>query len=265
MALRLGLFLSLTGNIIAMCYTSPMRKSYQKLLKISPVESRIIARLERSPFKLTISGLASEIKLPRRTVGFNVASLYNRGIVKKETGGRYPLWYISNIAHEESNNVLVYSGIEQIQKKLWSLLHTPDLSRYYSIQGTESIQHQRMFYADNFNKSIHDFVKEKQIVVEGILSESGLKEINHLSLSQLQSHKDRLTVAYVVDDEILRFSHDLYVIDSKLCIVNYKKETLSIINDAAISSGVFSLIAMASSYGRKINLNTYIEQLILKK
>lgn len=239
-----------------------MLKRLIKQLKLSSVEERIIARLERSPYILTASGLALELHLPRRTVGYNLISLRNRGLAQRDSSNRYPEWSLAALEARESSVAETYSGTAEIQKKIWSLLQAPGLTRYYTIQGTASIRDQFRLYDSEFARSVHRFVKKRKIIIEGVISNSGLSEMDRMNIDQLRSHKDRLTVVYVLADEILNFEHDFYIFDSKLCLVNYRKQSLVVINDAAISSGVYSLLRMAILYGKKINLNDHINNLI---
>lgn len=241
-----------------------MRRGQKKLLKLSLVEEKIISRLEKPPYTFTVSALAHEIKTPRRTVGFNLLSLLKRGLLKIENNNQYPSWSLKKIPDGTINTLVTYSGIETIQGKLWSLLQSPNLTRYYTIQGTKSIDTQLKLYDYNFTKSIHDFIKKKKLIIEGIISESGLRKMEALTKEQLFSHKDRLTIVYVLNDEVLDFKHDFYIIGKTLCIIDYHKQLLTLSEDPEISAGILSLFKIASTFGRKIILNDYIDILIKK-
>ena len=116
-----------------------------------------------------------------------------------------------------------------------------------------------------FMYHFHDEVRRRKIIIEGVVAESVLDLFKKMNEGQLLSHLDRMTIAYVLPDELINFPLDIFIFRDRVLLVDYESERLVRIDDGALAQVFKSLFYIAKQYGKKVDLNKYIRELIAEK
>ncbi|OGI83876.1 hypothetical protein A2997_00440 [Candidatus Nomurabacteria bacterium RIFCSPLOWO2_01_FULL_36_10b] len=258
-----------------------------KILGLSASENEILKALQKKPY--SPSFLAEIIKLPRTTVTFLLNKLKERGLIEKSKVGKrffyktvaktelsYILRKISN--HLDPNAALfeitvgkrqseieIYKGKEKMKEAFHKVLKVNRGNRVYGLQGNKSIEKSLNKIEWDFIYKYHNTLKKKGIIMEGISGENSLKMFEGMSNKQLKSHLERLTVIYLAPDEFFDFDLDILVFQNIVMMINYDEETILLIKDSKIQETMQKIIAFMETHSRKIDLNTYLRDLINKR
>jgi len=250
-----------------------MNIKVKKLLNLSDSELRILEKI-RSMVSITPSGLAISTGIPRTTISFLLEKLAKRGLVERVSVKNHKEWGAcsKNISDLESyfatDNFSVIkqvNGIRGIEKLCLEMFELGAAERVYYIQGSESSAYALAKLDEVFWKRFHKEIKKKKIILEGVAAESVLVTFNGLSKSQLLSHKDRMVIAYLVPDQMLRMPIDFFIFKNKILIIDYMEEVGVSVRQKNIVAAFQLFVEMAKNFGRKMNLNEYIFNLLEKK
>lgn len=159
----------------------------------------------------------------------------------------------------------VAKGMTNIVKEFMKLLELASTERLYSIQGAGISKNILKKMDMKFLAGFHHEVKRRKIIIEGVAAKSVLGLFDKMSVGQLQSHLDRLTVVYILPDELLHFPLDVFIFRDRVLLVDYETERLVRIDDSALAQVFKALFSLAEQYGNKIDLNKHIRELVAKK
>ena len=115
-----------------------------------------------------------------------------------------------------------------------------------------------------FMSRVHNEIRHRNIIIEGVVAESVFGLFSKMNEGQLLSHLDRMTIAYILPDELIKFPLDIFIFRERVLLVDYETERLVRIDDSALSQAFKSLFYIAEQYGKKVDLNNYIRGLIVK-
>jgi len=251
-----------------------MRRITLEALGLSPKEHAVLVVLQQQPLADKVSRIAIKAELPHTTTSFILRKLEKRKLAKRVRLNNHFRWmYRKNIEMFERATpgstgpafVNTLSGMTNIMKELTKVLELSPTERLYSIQGA-GISKMILKKMDiKFVYSIHREIKRRKIIIEGVVAESVFNLFEKMHAGQLMSHLDRMTVAYIIPDELINFPLDIFMFRDCVLMVDYEAERLVRIEDSALSQAFKSLFYIAEQYGRKIDLNQHIRQLITKK
>ena len=152
--------------------------------------------------------------------------------------------------------------MEKVAQEFTDMLEAPGNHRIYAIQGA-GVASDIMEKLDlRLIRGIHDQVRRKEIVIDGIISESVFALFQRMSVDQLESHVGRMTIVYVLPDELLDFPFDVFVAGRVVLLVDYAKESSIKIEDPGLSQVFSSLFLLAEQQGRRVDLNSHIQRLV---
>jgi len=251
-----------------------MRRIIIEALGLSPKEHAVLVVLQQQPLAHKISKIAQESDLPHTTVGFILRKLEKRKLVRRVRSGNHFEWvYRKNIEMIENPTstkpsqsfFLVVSGIMNIIKELTKILELSPTERLYSIQGAGISKIILKKIDMKFMSHVHNEVRRRKIIIEGVVAGSVFDLFSKMNEGQLLSHLDRMTIAYILPDELIKFPLDIFIFRDRVLLVDYEAERLVRIDDSALSRVFKSLFYIAEQYGKKVDLNDYIRRLIAKK
>ncbi len=256
-----------------------------KILGLDFREKKIIDALNKTPF--SSSGLSRVIALPRTTVIFLLNNLEKRGLIEKTQNNRRFLWKLKNkkdlayILRNISNHidpfsdyflfdkkdgqeskVEIFYGKEKMRKALCKIIKLGKGERFYGIQGSKSLEKSFDKISWKFIFDYHQKIKEKGIIIEGVISKKSLQIFNSMSKKELKSHLGRLSVAYLASDEFFDFKVDIIIFKNNVVIVNYEDEIVLFIKNDKITEAIKKIVLFIESFSQKIDLNKYIKNLI---
>lgn len=248
-----------------------MRRIIIEALGLSPKEHAVLVVLQQQPLAHKISKIARESDLPHTTVGFILRKLEKRKLVRRVRSGNHFEWvYRKNIEMIENPTstkpsqsfFLVVSGMLNILKELTKILELSPTERLYSIQGAGISKTILKKMDMKFMTRVHNEIRSRKIIIEGVVAESVFGLFVKMDEGQLLSHLDRMTIAYILPDELIKFPLDIFIFRDRVLLVDYEAERLVRIDDSALSQTFKSLFYIAEQYGKKVDLNSYIRGLL---
>jgi DNA-binding Lrp family transcriptional regulator len=250
-----------------------MRRITLEALALSPKERTILTILRQQSSADKISMIAIKAKLPHTTTGFILKKLEKRKLAKRVKHDNHFRWVYRNIievveesSQDSSSGVFlnIVSGMENITKEFIKILELSPTERFYSIQGAGTSKAILKKNDTQFLEHFHHEIKRRKIIIEGVVAESVFRLFEKMHRDQLSSHLDRMTVAYILPDELINFPFDIVMFRDCILLVDYEKERLVRIQDNGLSQVFKSLFRITEEYGRKIDLNQHIRKLIAK-
>ena len=160
---------------------------------------------------------------------------------------------------------IVVSGMMNITKELTKILELAPTERLYAIQGSGISKTILKKIDMKFMSHVHNEMRRRKIIIEGVVSESVFGLFSKMNEGQLLSHLDRMTIAYILPDELIKFPLDIFMFRDRVLLVDYETERLVRIDDSSLSQIFKSLFFIAEQYGKKVDLNDYIRKLLVKK
>ena len=261
-----------------------MKRVILEALGLSPKEHAVLVVLQQQPLAHKTVKVAKEAELPYATTRFILKKLEKRKLVRRVRNGSHMEWvYRRNIEMIENiptGNIpvggvsaspsresffLVVFGMLNIMKELTKILELGPTERLYSIQGAGISKTVLKKMDMKFMYHFHDEVRRRKIIIEGVVAESVLDLFKKMNEGQLLSHLDRMTIAYVLPDELINFPLDIFIFRDRVLLVDYESERLVRIDDGALAQVFKSLFYIAKQYGKKVDLNKYIRELIAEK
>ncbi|MFA5021133.1 MAG: helix-turn-helix domain-containing protein [Patescibacteria group bacterium] len=260
-------------------------KNTPSFLGLTGEETSIIQALNGEK-SLTPTIISRQTGVKRTTVNFLLNKLAERGIIKKiKTGGHFE-WLLADENHlaEKINSLYGFFNLTLSS----ALINLPDIgvevfksqaaiinsykqslrinkdSRVYAIQGNKSVEAQKNFSYAYLNDIQNQF-KQKKIIIEGIVGEKSLEYFDNLPLYLLKTYENRLTVVYLIKNELIDFDLDILILNKDVILINYEKKLVVKIKNDSIRLAIKALYDTMKFSARKIDLNEYLKNLIKQK
>lgn len=203
--------------------------------------------------RFLISEISKITKIPRTSLYYILPRLIDRGFLEKRKIGTKTYWrktsqkeYLENyqkiisekeinLAVNNQNKTKIVYGVDQLMKTLFSLTEVEPRERWYGIQPKSSIDN--IFKKANINKinQFNELVKNKKIIVEGIVHEDymNITSLEKEKLkSVLKSFKGRaIDYAKLPKDYLANTQAEIYLWQNKIAIMNWDKEFAVVIED----------------------------------
>lgn len=261
-----------------------------RLFDFTDVEEKIlIALLERGP--TIVSKISCITDIPRTTIYSALLRLKDRGFVKKITKGQKKwkinkLSKIKNLTKQGLNDfeeykqygeeivggidaneigVTVYRGKQQIEKAYEKMLNLSKAERVFAIQGNRSAKLVFKRLEKQYILDFHKKFKKAHIIMEGINGEETMNLFKNLTINELKSHLNRMLIATILPDQFMDFGLDIVVFRDIIIIINLDKELVIFIKNRDIVEMFHKFVLFFQEYGRKINFNKYIWNIIEEK
>jgi len=260
-------------------------KNTPSFLELQSEEIKIIQTLSGEK-RLTPTVISRQTGVKRTTVNFLLNKLVERGIIKKTKVIGHFEWQLADEHHlaEKINALYGFFNLSLSD----ALINLPDIgveifksqaaienayrqslkinknSRVYAIQGNKSIKAQKSLSYSYLN-NIQNQLKQKKIIIEGIVGEKSLKYFDDLPIYLLRTYENRLVVTYLIRDELIDFDMDILILDKEVILINFGKILVVKIRNDSIRQAVKALYEIMKFTARKIDLNFYLKGLINQK
>jgi len=251
-----------------------MRRIIFEALGLSDKEHSVLNVLQHQSLAQKISKISFQTKLPQTTTAFILRKLEKRKLAIRKRHNNHFVWgyrksidLFETITENSTKNsfISVVSGIRNIELELRKILDLGSSERLLSIQGAGISKNILKKIDEKFMHTFHDEIRKRRIIVEGVVAESVYNLFEKMTTPQLFSHLDRLTIVYVLPDELINFPLNIFIFGNRIILVDYETERLVRIEDPALQESYKALFFLAEQFGRKINLNKYIRELIVKR
>ena len=251
-----------------------MRRITLEALGLSPKEHKVLDVLRQMAMAQKISRIAKLAELPQATASFILRKLEKRKLVTRVKCINHFEWkYRNNLDIVENSSTDTFAntfmsvkfGMTEITKEFLKILELAPAERLYSIQGAGISKSVLKKIDIKFLYFFHNAVKKKKIIIEGVIAESVMNLFNKMTAEQISSHLDRLTLVYVLPDELINFPLDIFIFRDNVLLVDYEVERLVHIEDSALAQSYKALFKVAEEFGKKIDLNSYLKNLIKSK
>lgn len=260
-------------------------KNSPSFLELQPEEIKILQVLTEGE-TLTPTEISLQTRVKRTTVNFLLNKLLERGIIKKTKVIGHFEWQLADDNHlaEKINSlygffnltlskalinlpdigVEIFKSQKAIEDAYYQSLKINKNNRVYAIQGNKSIRAQKSLNQTYLN-DIQKQLKQKKIIIEGIVGKKSLEYFDNLPLYLLKNYENRLTVAYLINDELVDFDLDILILDKEVLLINYEKKLTVKIKNGSIRLAIKALYETMKFSSRKIDLNSYLKKLIKLK
>lgn len=251
-----------------------MRRITIEALNFSPKERAVLHALQTSSSPEKISTISLKAKLAHATTTFILQKLEKRKLAERIKVENHFRWkyrkninIIENLSPESLRDTFLHvsSGMENLNKEFMKILEIDGGDRLYAIQGSGIAKTILRKIDNEFIFNFHQEVRRQELIIEGVIAESVFRLFENMSVAQLDSHLDRLTIAYVLPDELIHFPFDVFLFKNTVLLVDYEHERVVRIEDTAFADVFKSLFNLAQQYGTKVDLNQHIKKLIKEK
>ncbi|MBD3359745.1 MAG: hypothetical protein GF365_03520 [Candidatus Buchananbacteria bacterium] len=259
----------------------------KKVLNLSDKEVKILNNLSTKK-SIKITSLAKLTLIPRTSVEFYLKNLKQRGFVKKIKVQNHFEWqrtedsdlaskfrglidnldfYSEIIGKIEDKSIIVeiFRGKEKILEAANKILKFNPAYRVYYIQCVASAKYQTENFPKQFTLEFHKRLKKSGIIMEVIAAQSIMSYFDKLSKKELKSHLGRPMINYLIADEFIDFNADLIIHNEMIIILNYENESVIFIKNKLLSNIFANLFQFLQNYTKKIDLNSYIRNLMETK
>jgi Icc-related predicted phosphoesterase len=226
----------------------------------------VLKVLRRSKKSNSVTHIAIEADLPRTTTGFVLNELAVRGLALRIKVRNHFEWQLAPtsalppIFASDSTKTRTLIGVESIEEVTRTISSLSRGERVYVVQGNVSAEKALKKLSREYLHAFHSQLKERQVIIEGVVGQRALKLFREMSADNLRSHKNRLVIAHVVPDRYVDFDCDLYVVRNTVFISHYRDLRTRIITDPAFASAIQLLITYILDNAERIDLNEFIEK-----
>lgn len=248
-----------------------MRRVTLDALGLSQKEHAVLNVLQHLPLAQKISKIAFQAELPHSTTSFILKKLEKRKLATRIKSNNHFRWkYRKNLeiferiddGAKKDTFLNVTSGMANIIHEFMRILELSSGERLYSIQGSAISKIILKKIDSKFLHFFHQAVKKKKIIIEGVMAQSILNLFGKMTSVQIESHLNRLTIAYVLPDELIQFPLDIFIFRDSVLLADYEAERLLHVEDSSLVLAFKSLFNIAKEYGRKVDLNKYLKELL---
>ena len=231
----------------------------------------VLAALRRCKKSNSVTHIAVEADLPRTTTGFILNELAARGLaVRIKIKNHYewqlaPTNALSSLFSAKQAFARTLLGTESVEEVTRTIATLSQGERVYVVQGNVSAEKAHNKLSREFLHAYHTQLKERQVILEGVVGQHVLKLLRKMTTDDLRSHKDRLVIAHVVPDHYVDFDCDLYVVRDTVFVVHYDGQRTHTISDPAFGVALRLLITYILSTAERIDLNKLIVEELQKR
>jgi DNA-binding transcriptional ArsR family regulator len=270
-----------------------INKETTDLLGLTKNEINILGLLKKGANSMAVSDISRVTKMPRMTVYLGLESLKKRGLTDYKRKGKRRFWYMvdtktftSNVIHAltaltggseigittNNSGFTIYRGIDSLYKSWESLKDLPPHTRVYGIQPTASIKLSVKKLDWKRLKPLQETILGKPIIIDGVIPEDYYpvyaKLFAHdkdLQKRSLESFIGRGTDMTFIDERYFKDSEtELLILPNVAYLTDWRNEVAIEIKDAVMLAFLRQLYELAKGYGRKVDQNAYIKDLLEK-
>ncbi len=227
---------------------------------------------------MTIDELSKKSQIPRTSLYYSLPYLKERGFVVKQKLNKKILWSARTLEQYSelytdllpsrslalNNNIRIYSTITDMVAIFYDIVKLPKLSRVYAIQPNESLSWAIKKIPDNDLVYLNDQIKERGLIMDGLVHEDSFKVINSVQLLK-SIHGRSADTAKIFDQLLQNTCAEIYLYDSKSAIINWKEEFAVVIEDKDVFTLVKEIFIQMKETSRKYDQNAGLGLHIAKK
>ncbi len=238
--------------------------------------------------KTTVAELARNSGVPRTTIYTALSKLQEKQMVMRVKVGKRELWEAVtpqrllaikreqvNKLHDlvpsleqlvalpevaEKSTVIQYKGMRGLQHVYDMILELTKGERVLGFEGGRSSEKKTHQLPLEYSRAWQAEVKRKGIILEVAVSEKLLDLIKMSETEMREAALGRLTITYILPDEIMNFDSDILVFRHHVAIITPKNLSAVVITDYTTSIAFKQLIETACMMGKKVDLNAFIKQ-----
>ncbi|MEK7646200.1 MAG: helix-turn-helix domain-containing protein [Patescibacteria group bacterium] len=267
-------------------------ENISKLLNLTSHEEKIFTVLDtKEPF--SVSDTSKKAKIPRMSAYLALAALKSRGIIYSKIKGKRRFWLrISDkelsdilistaklahdseerveITHDDSTGFAVLRGLPSLFSIFERIAQGHKDERLIGIQPTASLKNVLRGISWKNLQPIQDSIRNNKIIVEGLLREDYYPTLTSLVKDPVQKEEilksfiGRTTDMVFVSNEYLNAETELMMFRDVAFLINWKDEVALEIKNKDMLHFLKELFDLARGYGRKVNQEEYIKNIIEK-
>lgn len=240
---------------------------------------------------VTVSALSRAVGLPRTTLYLLLESLEKREFIHKIRVHNHNEWeaidpkalyrrtrdntddlkdslpelekiYGSSVGQSKPSEIIYYRSREGIKKAYEAIFKLNASERAYIIEGSRSTEAKVKVLRKGYILEWQNAFKKRGIILEAIIGERSLKVLDTVDKEVLQSHIGRMVIASILPDVLMNFDADIISFKDTVVIIIVSKDIAVFIHNHEIAEAFKSLFLIAEQVGKKIDLNTYVKNLL---
>lgn len=262
-------------------------------LKLSRNEVKALNYLKSHP-GVQVSTISQELKMPRMTVYLVLNSLKQRGLVDYSRKGRRRFWNIIDGSklvadvmssaysltetkeiriNARNSGFAIHQGLKGMYKVWEDLEKLAPNSRVYAIQPTGAMRYalKRLDWYEKI-QPIQENILSKPIIIDGVLPEDyypffvqHYSQDKKLQKKMLESFLGRSTdMTFIGNKYFNEAESELIILPNVAYLSDWKNEISIEIRNPTMLLFLKELYDLAKGYGRKVNQEEYIKNLIEK-
>ncbi|HEY4511294.1 MAG TPA: helix-turn-helix domain-containing protein [Candidatus Paceibacterota bacterium] len=255
--------------------------SIKRFMGLSDREFSVLFFL-RTAGKKNVSKIAEGTQLPRTTVGFILQELLKRNLVLRiSVAGHYEwcirspdviksqvetvqeLW-LGKKDHASVPVVRIEHGAKAFQTVADAIMALSRGERVFFIQGFLSAQQSLKKFDKKILAVLHEKVRTGKIILDGVAGEKVLDLFHRMSRQELESHRDRPVISYIVPGNYFQTTADILIFRDTVLFLNYSDETLLEVRHKMIADSLREVVEFIEDHAKKIDINEYIRQRLLE-
>ena len=228
-------------------------RSVMRLARLNKTEAVIIRVLKDSKKPLTVKGLINLLKEERLTIFYNLRKLEKRGLLKRDKTSRAHTWSVA-IAGADKEKILKTQNNQLSIGAGYDVLHASRQHRLFSIQGTNAVKStsDMIRMGRSFTKT-HTRQKLRQVIIDGILTDTGVTIMKGLPRNLLKSHFGRPSILHIIPHNPAISDYEIVSDGKTLLIINHADGTCVISDEEGMISGFLALHETVKNGGKKVN------------
>ncbi|HLD26274.1 MAG TPA: BlaI/MecI/CopY family transcriptional regulator [Candidatus Andersenbacteria bacterium] len=260
-----------------------MTRKLERLLGLSQRELRVLKAL-RTDRSTSVTNLTQAINppMPRTTVAHMLKKLQARSLAAQVRVGGHHEWQkaatqevteaLRKIAHtlEGSEEIgtatrvtrvraTVATGKRGIKALMKKIITAGRKNRVFIIQGNKSAEYGLQRIPSAVYREYHEQLRHHDVIIEGIAGEKITRLFKTLDAALLQSHLNRLVVAYLLPDRFMEFDLDVAVFGTEVAIIHWQDESVTTIESKELALVFKHLIGFTETHAKKVDLNASIK------
>ncbi len=245
---------------------------YYKKLGLKKEEILIVCFLEEQK-RTKVLPMAKKINLPNSSVIYKLKKLEERGFVFKEKFENHFEWslnknFLENSFEDKKENkekIKIYENLEKILEKREEIVLNNKGKRIYNLSAPINQKKALGGFSSKYIQKINEKGIKNKIIVDGVFAKSTFSQNKNFSAEELEKIEGRINSWAFLPDEYLNFPCSIIVHGDLSYIYSLEKEIMLEIKDKAVADTFVKLIGTLKEFGKKINFNQHLRNLISEK
>lgn len=239
---------------------------------ISKKDFLILSILDHSK-QSKVSPLSEKICMPRTSLAFRLKKMLQRNLVEKIKVNNHFEWQLTNTTKEfllkesmeDEFKASYYKTLGSIERIFKQILSDKSEERIYFIEPYIQTKKFASITSNEIMIDLATLFQRYKNISEGVSSNKNIKLLKTYDKKVLKSMLGRMAIVYTIPDEQLQFEDMIIVYKETVYTFNFDKNIAIEIKNIAFAYSMKSIILALRSFGKKIDMNEEIRNILETK